>query len=229
MTVSEAISRFKLYYNQKTGVEAPGFLDSEIKQILQDSQMDLIGDKSFGENFQGPSFESNQRRVSELKDLIVYSSLTPTGSTGIMDYQCDLPDGETGMLYYVRSKSKIDRFDYPQAMGAYYKNIFIKHNWLDKFEDYGKRSHFIEPRVTIEDNKLYIKVDSFTMSVNKVDLTYIRKPADINNMGSTGTIDMPTNMHDDLIQTAVRKAVASGVQAEGKYQVQSMEEKKTTD
>jgi hypothetical protein len=229
MTVSEAISRFKLYYNQKTGVEAPGFLDSEIKQILQDSQMDLIGDKSFGENFQGPSFESNQRRVSELKDFVINSSLTPTASADYMDYYCTLPTGETGFMYYVRSKSKVDRFDHPQAMGAYYKNVFIKHDWADRFEDYGKRSHFIEPRVTIDDDKLYIKVDSFTMSVNKVDLTYIRKPADINNMGSTGTIDMPDGMHDDLIQTAVRKAVASGTPTEGKYEVQSIEEKKTTD
>lgn len=229
MTVSEAIERFKLYYNQKTGVEAPGFLDSEIKQVLQDSQMDLVGDKSFGDNFQGPSFESNQRRVSELKDLIVNSSLTPTASANYLDYYCDLPTGETGLLYYVRSNSKVDRFDHPQAMGAYYRNVFIRHEWADRFEDYGKRSHFIEPRVTIDDDKLYLKVDSFTMSVNKIDLTYIRKPANITNMGLTGTIDLPVNMQDDLIQVAVRKATASGASSENKYQVQSIEEKKTTD
>ncbi len=226
MTVSEAIERFKLYYNQKAGVEAPGFLDDEIKQILQDAQMDLVGDKAFGENFQGPSFESNQRRVAELKDLVINSSLTPTGATGSFDYQCDMP---TGSLYYVKSRSKVDRFDHPQAMGAYYKNIFIKHEWSGNFENYGKRSHFIEPRVTIDDDKLYIKVDSFTMSVNKVDLTYIKEPADITGLGDSDNVDLPVNLHDDLVQVAVRKAVATDIATENKYKVQSLEEKKTTD
>lgn len=230
MTVNEAINNFKLYYNEKTGVEAYGFLDSEIKQFLEDAQMDLVGDKAFGENFRGPVFESNQRRVAELETLLQESSLTPLESTSYLDYKAELPTGDTGFMYYVRSKSKVDRSDYPEGIGINVKNIFVRHDWLDNFEEYGRNNHFIEPRVTISNGFLYLKVDSFTTDITSVKLSYIRKPASINVSGNESSdIDLPFNMHDQLVQTAVRKALAPETPREQRYQVQAAEEKKTTD
>lgn len=229
MTVSQAISNFKLYYNKKTGANAYGLRDPEIQQILEDAQLDLIGDKAFGEGFRGPGAEDNYRRVAELEYYIEPSSLTPTASADYLDYKCDLPSGNTGFMYYHRSKSKINRSDHPAATGEYFRNVFLKQEWIDEFDSYGKKVHFIEPRVTISGNRLYIKVDSFTTDVTTVRLTYIRKPKSITEMTSGDKVDVPTALNDDLIQTAVRKALASTVPLENQYKAQTLEEKKTTD
>ncbi|WP_292487419.1 hypothetical protein, partial [Methanohalobium sp.] len=154
-------------------------------------------------------------------------SLTPTAST-VYEYECQLPTGSTGLLFYIRSKSKVDRSDYPEGTGLNFKNIFIRHDWVDNFEEYGKRNHFIEPRVLIADDKLYLKVDSFTLDVTSLKLTYIRRPQPIAELGSTDEIDLPDNMHDDMIQIAVRKSIAPSSLSEQRYNIQSNEEQQTS-
>jgi hypothetical protein len=227
MTVSQAINNFKLYYNSKTGVESYGFTDSEIKQLMQDSQMELIGDKASGGKVR-ESIMIDQKNVSELEYFIVESSLTPTASSEF-DYECTLPTGDTGLLYYMRSKSKVNRSDYPEGTGLYFKNVFVKHDWIDKFEEYGKKNHFIQPRATISNGKLYLLVDSFTSDLTTLKISYIRKPKDITNLSSGDDVDIPENLNDDVIQLAVRKSLASQAPEQQRYQVQSVEQQKTTD
>lgn len=228
MTLSEAISSFKLYYNHKTGEEAYGFLDKEIKRFLEDSQYALLADKSYGKNMQGPGIEANTRRIAELEYYTINSSLTTTGSADYFDYAFNLPTGDTGMLYYMRSKSKVDRSDYPEVTGGYFKNILIQHKYGDNMDSIGMKAHFLFPRVVIGDDRLYVKVDSFTTDVSKINLTYIRKPVSIFNLDLTGDLDVPGNMHDDLIQTAVGKALTPELTSESQYQAQQIQEEKNS-
>ncbi|KKP51373.1 MAG: hypothetical protein UR43_C0022G0011, partial [candidate division TM6 bacterium GW2011_GWF2_33_332] len=70
------IESFLLYYDRITSFSAPGYQTAEILVFLNNAQDDFIKDRMFGQNFQPPAFEDNQRRVADLRTIVTNLALT---------------------------------------------------------------------------------------------------------------------------------------------------------
>lgn len=219
MTISEVISDFRILYDEKVADDAAGLEDEEIRAYLDDSQFELVESKFFG-------LPDNQRKISELRYLLGHSSLTAsTGANlGGFDYYVDLPTGTTGFLYYWDSSSNVTRTNYPNVTGADFRNIYVGDENISVFSSYGFNVHFLEPRVGIRDDKLYLKGDSYT-TLSTVDLEYIRKPTSIRDGATSLNVDLPDHLRGELVIMAVTKAVGA-MSDQNKYQISSAEQQK---
>jgi len=226
LTISEVISDFKILYDEKIAADAGGLESEEIQAYLDDAQNELVEKKTFvGQNAQ-QGFESSQEMVSDLRDLIEYSSLTVSTGSNLngFDYYAELPTGATGFLYYANSQSNVTRTKYPTVTGASFSNIFVGYSNIGNFASFGFKVHFLEPRVAISSGRIYLKADSFT-TINDVDLEYIRKPNPIRGASTSNEIDLPEHLRGELVTIAVTKAVA-GMSDQNRYQIYSTEQQK---
>lgn len=229
MTISEVITDFKILYDEKVASDAAGLEDEEIRAYLDDAQNELIESKVFGSSQSGAGFEANQKRVSELRNLLEYSSLTASTGSNLngFNYYVELPTGDTGFLYYIDSQSNLSRTKYPTITGADFRNVFVGYSNIGNFSDFGFKVHFLEPRVGISDGRLYLKEDSYT-TLNTVDLEYIRKPASIRDGSTVNNVDFSDQLRGELVTIAVTKAIGA-MSDQNRYQISSAEQQKESD
>ena len=85
----------------------------------------------------------------------------------------------------------------------------IDHLVANRFlETYNNKPWIDTPVATIEDNSLQIYVDTATTtSPYTVDITYVKYPTKIENLGSEGLVEIPEYMRYELINIAVQLAL----------------------
>jgi len=204
MTVNQMIESFLVYYDRITSFSAPGYTSGEIVLFLNNAQDDFIKDRMFGQNFQPPAFEDNQRRVADLQTLSVLRNpaLFGTDSLGCILYS--LPTNPI-FLYAIKCIATCTRTGYPLVTtGELFECRFIKSEEISKLiSTVHNKTHFITPYCTISETYIKIVVDRFTTN-SAILLQYIKKPTELI---AGGDCDLPTHTHQEVVDIAVRQAL----------------------
>ena len=94
MTREEMHNEFKLLLDKGDSFDAPAFLEEEIDSFLNIAQEKFISKRAFGNNVRRTSFEENQKRRDDLKNLIQNDTQTPLTN----DPNENKPNGNTVTL-----------------------------------------------------------------------------------------------------------------------------------
>jgi hypothetical protein len=202
MTVNEMITSFLVYYDRITSFSAPGYENSEKLLFLNNGQDDFIKDRMFGQNFQPPAFEDNQKRVADLRTLITSGALSYTSTDALGLRQYTLP---ADFLYSIKAFATCTRTGYPIiGTGELMECNFVKSEEIGKLLNTTyNRTHFIKPFISISGTSVHLIVDRFTTNT-ALTLHYIKKPAALIVGGSC---DLPVHTHQEVVEIAVRQAL----------------------
>lgn len=194
----------------------PAFLDAEIDYWLDQALFQLVSTKFTGHNTLEQPFEGSVKRVQDLEKLVK----TDKGITAqlednsnkivITDLLQNQAQGE-GRMFFVNAVihwNQSDNQDIIQRKPSAVVSM-IDHQVANKFlETYNNKPWIDTPVATIEDNSLQIYVDTTTTRAPySVDITYVKYPTKIENLGSEGLVEIPEYMRYELINIAVQLAL----------------------
>jgi hypothetical protein len=147
MTVDQMMEAFLVYYDRITSFSAPGYQPSEQLLFLNNAQDDFIKDRMFGQNFQPPAFEDNQRRVADLRTIVTSGNLTYVSQDVHGARQYTIP---ADFMFSIKAFAVCTRTAYPIISSSEeFECNFIKSEEVGKFisTTYNK-THFIKPVVS---------------------------------------------------------------------------------
>lgn len=195
---------------------APAFLDDEIDFWLDQALFQLISVKFTGHNDLEQPFEGSVKRIQDLEKLVkTDKGISATLDTGtnritISNLLSNQAQGE-GRMFFVNAVvhwAQTDNNDViPRTPSA--TVIMVDHVTANRFlETHNNKPWIDNPVATIEDNTLQIYVDtSLTTSPYTVDITYVKYPTKIEDLGSEGLTEIPEYMRYELINIAVMLAL----------------------
>ena len=222
MTGAEAIESFLIHYDLKTSFSAQGFEEAEILLFLNNAQDQFIKDKVFGENFQPPAFDDNQKRVVDILSIVKRESLSNGmgyvgaaslyGSSAYFATKSQLFSGRG--LYTIEFEARITRTN-PTMTEEYVRCQRIKTEDLGRYTaNSANRTHFLNPKIVEEDDNYYIINDYYTTNLDTVRVTAVLRPYPITaaSFEFDGTYDanhmnLDTSVHQELVDMAVAAAL----------------------
>jgi hypothetical protein len=202
MTVNEMLESFLVYYDRITSFSAPGYEAVEKLLFLNNAQNDFIKDRMFGQNFQPPAFEDNQRRVADLRTLVTSLNLIYVSQDSHGARQYTIP---VDFMFAIKAYAICSRSAYPVILSSEeFECRFIKSEEVGKFlsTTYNK-THFLKPVISISGLYAKVIVDRFTTN-STLSLQYIKKPM---ILAENGICDMPVHTHQEIVDMAVRQAL----------------------
>ena len=209
MTVDQMIDSFLIYFDKITNFSAPGYETSEKLLFLNNAQDEFIKERVFGMNFQPPKYDDNQKRVADIRPLVVNEEIDSGDWVATNAYinteKFPLSTlNSPGLLYYLNMNIVITR-THPTIATKRIKCDYIQKQFLSNYEDSGlNKSHFINPKVWVEDDNLYIMIDSYTTVKGQGYMSYIKPPTAL-IVG--GNCDLEDHTHQEIVDIAVRQAM----------------------
>jgi len=220
MTGAEILESFYVHYDRVTSFSAPGYESSEALLFLNNAQDQFIKDKVFGQNFQPPAFEDNQKRVVDILPLIVRESIA-TGANIVADpllgasaYKINVSAvGSSRLLYVVELEVRVTRTN-PTATNVYYKCQNIKSKYSGNFViSATNRTQFLYPKYFQTQGYIHVMADYYTSLINYVKLSVIRRPYPITaaSLEYDGTyagthMSLDSFTHQEIVNIAVQNA-----------------------
>jgi hypothetical protein len=207
MTVLQMHTAFRLHLDKSTSlVGNPDFLPEEIDFWINEAQDRFIKQRMFGNNYKQLAFEHDQKRMDDLRDLLIYMpSLTLNASLiGSNVRECLLPitDAVSPYMFYVSSKLTNYTGDTIQV-----KDIIQHDNLKDYIKDSINNPYIRRPLVMFYGDKIaFVYGDEFGIP-SSCDITYIKKPKKLVN-GTPGTYETNTcelaqHTHNEIVILAV--------------------------
>ena len=195
---------------------APAFLDAEIDYWLDQALFQLVSTKFTGHNILEQPFEGSVKRIQDLEKLVktdkgISASLDEgTNRIVITNLLQNQTEGE-GRMFFVNA---VIHWSQPVNQDVIKRKPsatvqMIDHLIANRFlETYNNKPWIDTPVATIEDNSLQIYVDSAsTQAPYTVDITYVKYPTKIENLGPEGLVEIPEYMRYELINIAVQLAL----------------------
>jgi len=223
MTVNEMITSFSQYYDKMTNLAAPGYEDSEILLFLNNAQDNFIKARTFGDNFQPPAFEDNQKRVSDVRPLVtVFKTESFTDDDSYAKARIlSIP---AALMFVLSMTAKVTRTE-PVATSAYAGCDFIRREDAVKFDVTAlNKPFFLRPKFFIEGSNATIMVDAYTGyycdTSYPCELTYIKIPT---TLIAGGLCDLEAYTHQEIVDIAVREAMQ--VSQDQRFETKVIEEK----
>lgn len=205
MTVSEMHTAFRLYLDKSTSLVASvDFLPEEIDFWLNESQDRFIKQRMFGNNYRQLGFEQSEKRIDDLRNLLVVSSKYSLSQSSIApnikSYLLPVSDSVNPYLYYINSavyNSSNARLQTGGVMQEEHINEYIK--------DFINNPYIRRPLVVIINNTInFVHGDEFIPS--QFDMTYIRKPRKLvlSSPGTyqTTTCELAEHTHREIVTMA---------------------------
>lgn len=212
------ILAFKIYYDRITSFSAPGYEQSEILLFLNNAQDEFIKNRTFGQNFQPPALEDNEKRVADISPLID----TIGDANVIMDTRYGISWKlakshltSDRMMWIVEARVSISRTAYPYVNGEWTKCELIKSENASKFiTNTVNKTHFINPKYFQDTANIWFIGDTYSEDLDEVRLTYIKRPYPIiptigeydGTYGATKMSLVP-EVHQEIVNIAVRQAL----------------------
>jgi hypothetical protein len=239
MTGAETIESFLIHYDLKTSFSAQGFTNDEILLFLNNAQDQFIKDKVFGENFQPPAFDDNQKRVVDVLPLVKraylgYSHISPNTLYGSSAYEANKSALLSGRaLYTVEFEIQVTRTN-PTITDKYVRCENIKVKDIGKFvASEVNRTHFIYPKLVEDVDHYYIICDYYTSSVTDARVTVILRPYPItatsfefNGQYNVAYMSLDTSVHQEIVDMAVAAALQTS--GDKRYQTKVNEDQLNT-
>ena len=202
MTTSQIKTRFLIELDAVASGAAPGFTDSEISELVDKAQKDLILQLA------------KAKKWDDLYTLITKNvSNLASGAYGTKSRVALLPNN---WGYYVFSRVKGSRSDIPDAGDVWYNCDLISPTIADRFITTSFNIPFFKNPVTFfwdEDGsteEANVLVDSYFIpaSTGAFELTYVKIPTTF-SITDAHTLELPETLHDTVIAMAVEEAVKS--------------------
>ena len=239
MTGAEAIESFLIHYDLKTSFSAQGFTQDEILLFLNNAQDQFIKDKVFGENFQPPAFDDNQKRVVDVLPLVKRDTIytadisinTLYGSNAFSANKSALLSGRG--LYTAEFEIQVTRTN-PSMTNEYVRCESVKNENIGKFvAGPANMTHFIYPKLVENQSQYFIICDSHTTAVNNAKVTVILRPYPITSISlefdgtySTAYMNLDTSVHQEIVDLAVATALQTS--GDKRYQTKISEDQLNT-
>lgn len=224
MTLDEMHMAFGMYVD---GYDTLNYIDisPEEKDFWLNQAILVFSKERFsGKNNTG--FEETQKRIEDLRVLIENADLTPTGPGNKPNsYLFALPNDywiadEEEVGFTVAGMTNMVRAGITECSGDSYRSSMD-----NPFSEHRLKYNSAKPLRTFLGENVELVTDG-TYAITHYYLRYLRKPATVDSL-SDPPIDCDLNEfnHDEIVQMAVRMAVASLSDRE-KYQLRTIEESK---
>jgi hypothetical protein len=210
MTVTEMHTAFRLHLDKSTSlVGSPDFLPEEIDFWLNEAQDRFIKQRMFGNNYRQENFEQTQKRIDDLRNLLINSigSVLTQSTIASNIKECTLPinDATSPYMFYVNSTL---RNSTPTVIQV--KDI-VNYEYINEYlKDSINNPYIRRPLVTFYGDKIaFIHGDEFVPTT--CDLRYIKRPKKLtlNTPGTyeTNTCELALHTHSEIVIIAVSLVV----------------------
>lgn len=215
MTNTEMILEFKLTFDKVDSSSYPGFEAEEIYFFLNEAQERLVKNRYGRNNLYKSGFEEIQKRTDDLSNIVVtnYAAVTSV-STETNTFKIDIsslytdeahvtPSTETYM-FYLRGRPRVVKSG---CVSKYInKTKLVQQDDLPyMLEDPYNKPTLLEPIIYFERGDIYLVTDG-TFTVDKCKLTYIKRPAIIDDVTNC---ELAEHLHKEIVQLAVNVALES--------------------
>ena len=202
MTAAQIKTRFLIELDAVASGAAPGFTDSEISELVDKAQKDLVLQLA------------KAKKWVDLYTLIAKIGLeVDDGDYRTKSHLAKLP---ANYGYYINAYVRVTSTIYNGvSSGAYWANCKeISADIMDRFlPTFYNTPFFKEPVIFFSKatGTLHILIDSYTTLPNgegNLQLTYVKIPTTF-SITSGNTLELPETLHDTVIAMAVEEAVKS--------------------
>jgi len=215
MTIAEMHLAFTVQYDSVSTLGYPGFEPEEIDLFLNRSIQRFVVTRYTGNNVKGESFEDNQKRIEDLRVLVVNNLLTRTNIVASTTYpnafEYTLPNGtpDPNYLFMVSCEAGVDRDECGETVTN--RRIAIKQITHDQYVTY-TRDPFNKPNLNrvlaiFEGNKVILITDG-TYNVTAFYMSYLTYPNVVSLSGPVNC-NLPSYTHQEIVDLAVQLCVAA--------------------
>jgi len=205
MTVSDMQLAVRLEIDKSTALTGGvDFLPEELDFWLQEGQERFIKQRMFGNNLKQQAFDQTQKRIDDLRSLVVQSSKISLSSSSfgsnVKEAILPVTDSSNPYLFYIAS----DLFD--SSSNELHAGKVISFGEIDNYiKDYINNPWFRRPLVFFYEHSVdvigFIYPDEFIPT--QCTVTYIRKPRQLVSgtpVGyQTNTCELPEHTHKEIV------------------------------
>lgn len=210
MNVSEMHLQFKISLDKIDSEAYSEILPEEIDIYLNNAELDLIKLRYGLNNIYHKGFEQNQKRVDDLKNLVV-SNFCETVKLDLIDdynlfevkldslYLDEVHENESSFeyMFFIKGLAKVNY----KSCSGYKKGIQVQQDDITSIAlDPFNRPKANEPNFYFENGNIYLWCSQDSSSDNFL-LTFIRKPLGI-NLEEDISSELPEYMHNEIVQLA---------------------------
>lgn len=207
MDISTFHLNIKIKLDKTSSLSLPSFEPEELDFWINDAIDTFVKQRSDGLNIRKTGVEENQRRIDDLRTIIlsgVSLKTTPLNTNSYYENNTcfTLP---SNYFRYLGDQAEINVNGTVSRVGSITTNADTLN--IEQIEDpYSK--HYLHHqtakpiRMLRDDEILYIS--DGTYSITDCYLTYIRKPAEV-DLTSNVTCDLPESVHSEIVNIAVKK------------------------
>lgn len=229
MTKSEMHSAFKIELDKSESLQYAAFTTAEIDYFFNRAQDQFVNSRYNGNNPAGTSFEQTQKRIDDLRYLVVEDTLSAVFDDDIVSppytgpkvsekancYIVDLTDLDTDDPYrfLVGEECTItytDRLTNTSVNMIQPITECTANNYVKKVHDplSPHRLHYntASPLRLIKGDYIELISDG-TYSIYNYTIRYIKEPTSFTTLLSTESPDFPPHVHPELVKLAVHLAI----------------------
>ena len=206
MTVSEMHQAFRLQLDKSSSlVGNPDFLPEEIDYWLNEAQDRFIKQRLYGNNFKQEKFDNTQKRIDDLKSIVVVSGSIGLSSSSlgsnVKEGSLPISDATSPYLFYINSTT----FDATSRV-LQAGNIIKFDDISDYLKDLINDPYIRRPLVSFYGSKIvFVYGDEFVPTT--CDITYVKRPKKLVS-GTTGTYEtniceLSIHTHPEIVIIAV--------------------------
>lgn len=210
MTVAEMQLAVRLNLDKSTSlVGVVDFLPEELDFWLEEGQQRFIKQRLFGSNLKQQSFDTTQKRVDDLRSLIILSSKINVSqsayASNVKEATIPVTDATNPYLFYLNS-SVYDTNNNALQSGDNVSFDVISRYFKDSINNpYIRRPLTFFYKNTV-DKIAFVHGDEFVPV--QCDITYIRKPKQLVSgtpVGyQTNTCELPEHTHKEIVADVVK-------------------------
>lgn len=212
MTTNQAHNYIKVELDKTSSLELPAFEPEEIDYWFDETALTFIRTRYSGQNVKGESFEQSQKRVDDLRTLVVESGNITPASIGTYENSqlFDLPDTGSVYLFSLREEATITLDGSTFRVGVTpithdQTNIKLK----DPYSQHNVRLGTAEPLRLFSGSQIELIGDG-NYSIDSLRLSYIKEPL---KMANITTIDRDDEFTDftDIVMFEIVKMTANSM------------------
>jgi len=220
MTKAQMQDAFRIELDKVDSLQYPAFTDDELDYLFDRAQDQFIETRYSGSNPSGFGFEENQKRLDDLRYLVVEDILTTTLDNGTLSskpncYTADLTDLADENAYR-RLVGEECTITYTDRLTNQSVNLIqpitecTANNYVSQVHDplSSHRLHYntASPLRLIKGDTIELITDG-TYAIYNYIIRYIKNPTSFVTLESTESPDFPVHAHPEIVKIAVNIAI----------------------
>lgn len=213
MTITEMHLALDVAIDSIATLAYPG-MEPEEKDIFLNRAIErFVKTRYSGSNIRGESLEQTQKRIDDVRTLIVRNTSSNSAVTQLnaSEWTYALPDGTTDPKYFllIGSNILIDRDECGNTVTG--RKIFLRQVTHDQLEDFlddpYHKPDFNEAFLLFEGNSIHI-ITNGQYSIEAINITYMTYPDKVDFLAPVNC-NLPEHTHQEIVDAAVRLYIAA--------------------